>query len=247
MRVDYLTEVNLEYTKSLWNIATQFQIPFVYASSAATYGAGEHGYIDDESKMSSLKPLNPYGDSKLQFDLWALEEEKKGNHPPIWSGFKFFNVYGFGERHKTKMASVVFQGFEQIGAKGMLKLFKSHKEGIADGEQKRDFIYVEDLVDVLLFAVKGSLKRGIYNLGSGKARSFYDLAKATFKSLGKEPKIEFIDTPVEIRDRYQYFTEADMTKLHNAGYTRPFTSLEEGVSKTVAALVNHAGKSTASQ
>ena len=247
MRVDYLTEVNLEYTKSLWNIATQFQIPFVYASSAATYGAGEHGYVDDESKMSSLKPLNPYGDSKLQFDLWALEEEKKGNHPPIWSGFKFFNVYGFGERHKTKMASVVFQGFEQIGAKGMLKLFKSHKEGIADGEQKRDFIYVEDLVDVLLFAVKGSLKRGIYNLGSGKARSFYDLAKATFKSLGKEPKIEFIDTPVEIRDRYQYFTEADMTKLRNAGYTRPFTSLEEGVSITVAALVNHAGKSTASQ
>jgi ADP-L-glycero-D-manno-heptose 6-epimerase len=237
MRVDYLTEVNLDYTKSLWRIASQFQIPLVYASSAATYGAGEHGYIDDEAKMSLLKPLNPYGDSKLQFDLWALEEEKKGNQPPQWSGFKFFNVYGFGERHKTKMASVVFQGFEQIGAKGMLKLFKSHKEGIADGEQKRDFVYVEDVVDVLLFAVRGGLNRGIYNLGSGKARSFLDLAKATFHALGKPTNIEFIDTPVEIRDRYQYFTEADMTKLRNAGYTRPFTTLEDGVSKTVAALV----------
>jgi ADP-L-glycero-D-manno-heptose 6-epimerase len=239
MRVDYLTEVNLDYTKSLWKIATQFQIPFVYASSAATYGAGEHGYVDEESKMALLKPLNPYGDSKLLFDLWALDEEKKGNHPPQWSGFKFFNVYGFGERHKIKMASVVFQGFEQIGAKGMLKLFKSHKEGIADGEQKRDFVYVEDVVDVLLFAVRGGLKRGIYNLGSGKARSFLDLAKATFHALGKPANIEYIDTPVEIRDRYQYFTEADMTKLRNAGYTRPFTSLEDGVSKTVAALVKH--------
>jgi ADP-L-glycero-D-manno-heptose 6-epimerase len=242
MRVDYLTEVNLEYTKSLWNIASQYKIPFVYASSAATYGAGEHGYIDDESKMAQLKPLNPYGDSKLQFDLWALDEEKKGNHPPIWSGFKFFNVYGFGERHKVKMASVVFQGFEQIGAKGMLKLFKSHKLGIADGEQKRDFVYVEDVVDVLLFAMRGSLKRGIYNLGSGKARSFLDLAKATFKALGKAENIEYIDTPVEIRDRYQYFTEADMTKIRNAGYTRSFTTLEEGVSKTVSALLKHAGK-----
>ncbi len=237
MRVDYLTEVNLDYTKSLWRIASQFQIPLVYASSAATYGAGEHGYVDDEAKMSLLKPLNPYGDSKLQFDLWALDEEKKGNPPPQWSGFKFFNVYGFGERHKTKMASVVFQGFEQIGAKGMLKLFKSHKEGIADGEQKRDFVYVEDVVDVLLFAVRGGLKRGIYNLGSGKARSFLDLAKATFQSLSKPANIEYIDTPIEIRDRYQYFTEADMTKLRNAGYTRPFTSLEDGVSKTVAALL----------
>jgi len=242
MRVDFLTEVNLDYTKALWNIASQFQIPFVYASSAATYGAGEFGYVDDESKMPALKPLNPYGDSKLQFDLWALDEEKKGNHPPIWSGFKFFNVYGFGERHKTKMASVVFQGFEQIRAHGMLKLFKSHKPGIADGEQKRDFVYVEDVVDVLLFAMKGSLKRGIYNLGSGKARSFLDLAKATFKALGKEEKIEYIDTPVEIRDRYQYFTEADMSKLSQAGYSRPFTTLEEGVAKTVSSLLKHASK-----
>jgi len=240
MRVDFLTDVNLEYTKALWKIATEFKIPFVYASSAATYGAGEFGYDDDESKMANLKPLNPYGDSKLQFDLWALAEEKKGATPPTWSGFKFFNVYGFGERHKIKMASVVFQGFEQIRAHGFLKLFKSHKPGIADGEQKRDFVYVGDVVDVLIFALglskSGSLKRGIYNLGSGKARSFLDLAKATFKALGKEPSIEFIDTPIEIRDRYQYFTEANMNKLKQAGYTREFTSLEEGVKQTIANL-----------
>ncbi len=241
MRVDFLSEVNLEYTKSLWKIATEYQIPFVYASSAATYGAGELGYADDESTMPLLKPLNPYGSSKLQFDLWALEEEKKGNTPPTWSGFKFFNVYGFGERHKVKMASVVFQGFEQIRAHGFLKLFKSHKEGIADGEQKRDFVYVGDVVDVLLFALglskQGALKRGIYNLGSGRARSFLDLAKATFQALGKEPRIEFIDTPVEIRERYQYFTEANMNKLRKAGYTREFTSLEEGVKLTITDLL----------
>lgn len=239
MRVDYLSEVNVEYSKTLWNLAIEYSIPFVYASSAATYGAGENGYDDDESKISHLKPLNPYGNSKLQFDLWVLEQEKKGNTPPTWSGFKFFNVYGFGERHKVKMASVVFQGFEQIRAHGKLKLFKSHKAGIADGEQKRDFVYVEDVVDVMLFALNGGIKRGIYNLGSGKARSFHDLAKATFKALGKSENIEFIDTPIEIRDRYQYFTEATMAKLRKTGYTREFTTLEEGVSKTVADLLKH--------
>jgi ADP-L-glycero-D-manno-heptose 6-epimerase len=238
MRIDYLNEVNVEYSKALWNIATEYQIPFVYASSAATYGAGECGYDDDESKMSELKPLNPYGNSKLQFDLWVMAQEKAGNTPPLWSGFKFFNVYGFGERHKTKMASVVFQGFEQIRAHGELKLFKSHKTGIADGEQKRDFVYIGDVVDVLLFALK-EIKRGIFNLGSGKARSFLDLAKATFKAMGKEPAIVFIDTPIEIRDRYQYFTEATMSKLKNAGYKREFTSLEEGVQKTISDLLKH--------
>ncbi len=236
MRVDYLTEVNLEYSKKLWNLAIQFKIPFAYASSAATYGEGELGYVDDESKMAQLKPLNPYGDSKLQFDLWALAEEKHGKAPPAWSGFKFFNVYGFGERHKGKMSSVVLQGSDQIHANGKLKLFRSHKAGIADGEQKRDFVFVEDVVKVLLFALKSPIKRGIYNLGSGKARSFHDLAKATFQAMGKEPVIEFIDTPIAIRDRYQYFTEAQMQKLKSVGYTEAFTSLEDGVKKTVQAL-----------
>ena len=255
MRVDYLNDVNLEYTKSLWKIATEYKIPFVYASSAATYGAGEFGYDDDESKMHQLKPLNPYGDSKLQFDLWALLEEKAGMTPPAWAGFKFFNVYGFGERHKGKMSSVVLQGFDQISAHGKLKLFRSHKAGIADGEQKRDFVYVGDVVEVIFFALglskpgssNGSLKRGIYNLGSGKARSFLDLAKATFGALGKEPEIEFIDTPIEIRDRYQYFTEANMSKLKQAGYVREFTSLEGGVKQTVDALNDFSRSASSAQ
>jgi ADP-L-glycero-D-manno-heptose 6-epimerase len=237
MRLDYLKQVNLDYTRTLWQHATEFGIPFVYASSAATYGAGENGYDDDESKIALLKPLNPYGDSKQQFDVWALAEEKAGRTPPSWAGFKFFNVYGFGERHKGKMASVVLQGFDQIRAQGGLKLFKSHKAGIADGEQKRDFVYVEDVVDVLLFALQKPIRRGIFNLGSGQARSFLDLAKATFHALEKTPNIEFIDTPIEIRDRYQYFTQANMQKLKAEGYSRPMTSLEDGVQKTVQALI----------
>ena len=236
MRVSYLTEVNLEYSKKLWNLASKLKIPFAYASSAATYGGGELGYADEESKMAKLQPLNPYGDSKLQFDLWALAEEKNGHAPPAWSGFKFFNVYGFGERHKGKMSSVVLQGFDQILTQGKLKLFRSHREGIANGEQKRDFVFVDDVVKVLLFAIKNPIKRGIYNLGSGQARSFHDLAKATFQAMGKEPVIEFIDTPIAIRDRYQYFTQAEMQKLKSIGFTDAFTSLEEGVKKTVRAL-----------
>lgn len=236
MRVDYLNRVNLDYSQKLWKIATKLKIPFVYASSAATYGAGEQGYDDDESKLGFLKPLNPYGNSKAQFDLWVLDEEKQKATPPVWSGFKFFNVYGFGERHKGKMASVVFQGFDQIRSKGNLKLFKSHKAGIADGEQKRDFIFIDDVVDVLLFALKNPIKRGIYNLGSAQARSFQDLALATFNALGVPPQIEFIDTPIEIRDRYQYFTEASMNKLKAAGFAKSFTTLEEGVRATVQEL-----------
>ena len=240
MRLDYLDRVNLHYTQSLWTLSTQFKIPFVYASSAATYGGGENGYDDEESQIPNLKPLNPYGDSKQNFDLWALEQEKQGKTPPLWSGFKFFNVYGFGERHKTKMASVVFQGFEQIRSKGQLKLFKSHKSGIADGEQKRDFVYVEDVVNVLLFALQKPIHRGIFNLGSGQDRSFLDLAKATFAALGKTPQIEFIDTPIEIRERYQYFTQANMQKLlEEEGYPRQFTVLEDGVRLTVQALLSH--------
>ncbi len=235
-REDFLKRVNIDYSKRLWELATQFKFPFVYASSAATYGAGEEGYSDDESKLASLKPLNLYGESKAKFDLWALEQEKRLSTPPSWSGFKFFNVYGFGERHKGKMASVVLQGFDQISAHQKLKLFKSHKEGIADGEQKRDFIYVGDVVSVLLYALRKPIKRGIFNLGTGNARSFRDLAIATFQALQITPQIEFIDTPIEIRDRYQYFTEATMDKLKNEGYVQAFTSLEEGVRKTIADL-----------
>jgi ADP-L-glycero-D-manno-heptose 6-epimerase len=241
MRVDFLKRVNVDYSKRLWEICTDRKIPFLYASSAATYGAGEEGYADDEQRMSLLRPLNPYGESKRQFDLYVLERETAGMSPPSWSGYKFFNVYGFGERHKGRQSSVVLQGFDQIREKGSIRLFRSHKEGVADGEQKRDFVFIDDVVNVMLWAFQSGLKRGIYNLGSGEARSFKDLALATFHALGREPRIDFIDTPVEIRDRYQYFTEARMEKLRGAGYPGDFTALEVGVKKTVEALlVGHA-------
>lgn len=224
--VELFNELNLNYTKSIWNTCTKHFIPLVYASSAATYGLGEFGYDDDESKINLLKPLNPYGDSKNDFDKWAITQKAC---PPKWAGFKFFNVYGPNEYHKGRMASVIFHSFNQINEKGQVKLFRSHNPNYTDGGQLRDFVYVKDLVDVLYFTYGENIKNGIYNLGSGKARTFLDLAKATFKALGKEPNIEFIVTPIDIRDKYQYFTEANMNKLIAQGYKKPFTSLEDGV------------------
>lgn len=224
--VELFNELNLNYTKAIWEICTKHFIPMVYASSAATYGLGEFGYDDDEAKIPLLKPLNPYGDSKNDFDKWAIRQKTS---PPKWAGFKFFNVYGPNEFHKGRMASVIFHAFNQIHEKGEVKLFRSHNPAYTDGGQLRDFVYVKDLVDVLYFAYDHPLKNGIYNLGSGKARTFLDLAKATFKALNKVPNISFIDTPMDIRDKYQYFTEANMTKLEAQGYAKPFTSLEDGV------------------
>lgn len=224
--VELLNELNLNYTKTIWQICTENTIPLIYASSAATYGLGEFGYDDDEHKIHLLKPLNPYGESKNDFDKWAIAQPSA---PPRWAGFKFFNVYGPNEYHKGRMASVIFHSFNQINATGMVKLFRSHHPKYTDGGQLRDFVYVKDVVNVLFFTFKEKIKNGIYNLGSGKARQFLDLAKATFKALGKEPHIEFIDTPIDIRDKYQYFTEANMAKLNAQGYTTPFTSLEDGV------------------
>lgn len=230
-------ELNLEYSKSLWKYATQKNIPFIYASSAATYGAGEHGYEDSHELVNSLEPLNPYGISKNEFDKWAIVQEAQ---PPYWTGLKFFNVYGPNESHKARMASVIFHSFNQIKSTGLVKLFKSHKEGFKDGEQLRDFIYVKDLVAVIDWMLHEMLahswsvsKNGLYNLGTGKARSFYDLAANTFKAQGLTPNIEFIDMPLDIRDKYQYFTEANMSKLRAAGYTAPFYSLEDGVNDYV--------------
>lgn len=233
---NYLRRVNLEYSQMLWSHAAKRGIPLVYASSAATYGGGELGFDDDEALMPRLVPLNPYGDSKLQFDLWALDQEKNGSKPPAWAGFKFFNVYGYGERHKGKMASVALHAFDQIQKTGGAVLFKSHKAGIADGHQKRDFIAIEDVVDTLFFALEKPLARGIFNLGTGKARTFLDLVNAVFAALGKTPDIRFIDTPEAIRERYQYFTEAKMARLRAAGYATPFTSLESGVKNYVKRL-----------
>lgn len=224
--VDIFNELNLNYSKDIWNICTENKIGLVYASSAATYGLGEQGYKDDESKINLLKPLNPYGDSKNDFDKWVLTQTKT---PPHWYGLKFFNVYGPNEYHKGRMASVIFHSFNQINANGNVKLFRSHNPNYKDGGQLRDFVYVKDVVSVITFLFSKKPKSGIYNLGSGKARSFYDLASATFKALGKPIDITFIDTPIDIRDKYQYFTEADMSKLIHVGYDKKFTTLEEGV------------------
>jgi ADP-L-glycero-D-manno-heptose 6-epimerase len=228
--VQLFDRLNLNYTKSIWEICEANNIPLIYASSAATYGLGEHGYKDDESKIPLLKPLNPYGDSKNEFDKWALQQEKT---PPAWYGLKFFNVYGPNEYHKKRMASVIFHAYNQIKNAGKVKLFRSHRQDYKDGEQLRDFVYVKDVVDVIWYLYTKKPKSGIYNLGSGKARTFLDLVNATFKALNLNPEIEFIDTPIDIRDKYQYFTEADMHKLISAGYSKPFTSLEDGVADYV--------------
>jgi len=198
----------------------------IYASSAATYGNGEHGYVDDHALIPSLKPMNPYGQSKQDFDLWVLAQEKT---PPFWAGLKFFNVYGPNEYHKGRMASVVMHTFNQIQATGSMSLFRSHKADVADGYQSRDFVYVKDVVRVIVFLLEQKPKSAIYNLGSGVANPFIDLARYTFEAMGKEPKISFIDTPIDIRDTYQYYTCANMDKLHEAGYSQAFHSLKEGV------------------
>ena len=228
--VELLQELNTEYTKAIWKACCEYQIPLVYASSAATYGGGENGYADDESGISVLKPLNPYGQSKQDFDVWALAQDKKHF---LWAGLKFFNVYGPNEYHKGRMASVVFHAFNQIKEKGKIKLFRSHHPDFKDGEQQRDFIYVTDLLNICIFLMHHRKNSGLYNVGTGNARTFLDLAKATFKALDLPENIEFIDTPLDIRDKYQYFTEAKMDKLKSIGYTVPFTTLEDGTKEYV--------------
>lgn len=219
-------KLNLNYTKSIWQICARKNIPLVYASSAATYGLGEHGYDDRHDIVDKLQPLNAYGESKNEFDKWAL---KQNLQPPFWAGMKFFNVYGPNEYHKGRMASVIFHAYHQIRKNGHVKLFRSHKPEYKDGEQLRDFVYIKDVVDVLYFMMQKHPESGLYNLGTGKARTFLDLAKATFRGLDKSPDIRFIDTPEDIRDKYQYFTEANIKKLKNAGYDKPFHSLETGI------------------
>ncbi|WP_162055728.1 ADP-glyceromanno-heptose 6-epimerase [Pontibacter pamirensis] len=223
---DVFDLLNLDYSKKVWNACCEYQIPLVYASSAATYGAGALGYDDDESIIPLLKPLNPYGESKNDFDIWALEQTAK---PFFWAGLKFFNVYGPNEYHKERMASVIYHAYNQIREKERLALFRSHNPNYADGEQMRDFIYVKDVVDVCLFLMHHRKNSGIYNLGSGKARTFMSLALNTFDAMGAEVNIDFMDTPENIRDNYQYFTEANMSKLRSIGYDKSFYTLEEGV------------------
>ena len=222
----YMEKWNTGYTQQLWRWCAEKQIPLVYASSAATYGRGEHGYSDDHALIAGLQPLNLYGRSKHDFDLWALKESRT---PPAWHGLKFFNVYGPGENHKDRMASTIYHGFHEIQKTGKMTLFKSHRDGIPDGQQKRDFVFVDDAVRLCLFCLERKPASGIYNCGTGEARSFLDLAHALFQALRLEPKIEWVPTPERFRSGYQYFTQADMSKARKAGYEAAFTSLEEGV------------------
>lgn len=228
--VTIFDELNLNYTKQLWKDCVAYNIPLIYASSAATYGMGEFGYDDDHAIVEKLKPLNPYGESKNNFDKWALQQAEK---PVFWAGLKFFNVYGPNEYHKARMASVIFHTHRQVNEKGSVKLFRSHRPDFEDGKQLRDFVYVKDLVEVIMYLMNTRPESGLYNLGTGKARSFVDLATSTFNAMDKPVNIEFIDTPLDIRDKYQYFTEANMHKLINSGYTKPFHTLEEGINDYV--------------
>ncbi|MBM71385.1 MAG: ADP-glyceromanno-heptose 6-epimerase [Crocinitomicaceae bacterium] len=226
--IELLNELNLDYSKTVWKLCVEYGLALVYASSAATYGDGAYGYLDSHDIVFNLQPLNPYGDSKNEFDKWVLQQERK---PYFWAGLKFFNVFGPGESHKNRMASVVLHTFRQVSETGRMKLFRSHNPKYKDGEQSRDFVYVKDVCRVCFYMMINRLttQSGLYNLGSGKARTFFDLVSATIKSMGVAPRIEFIDTPEDIRDNYQYFTEADLSKLRASGYTEEFTSLEDGI------------------
>ena len=221
--------LNLNYSKTLWNFACEKKIPFLYASSAATYGNGEFGF-DDDKAINQLSPLNPYGQSKQDFDLWV---NKQNITPPFWVGLKFFNVFGPNEYHKGRMASVILHAFNQIRKNGSLNLFQSHNSNYKDGEQMRDFIYIKDLLNLMWFWYENQKDSGIYNAGSGEARTFNDLALAIFTALGLEPKISYIPIPEDIRDKYQYFTKACMKKTMEAGYQTPFQSLENAVNDYV--------------
>lgn len=223
--------LNVNYSKAIWTFCTEYQIPLIYASSAATYGLGDQGYDDDHRKVDQLQPLNEYGRSKQVFDQWVLT---RYNTPPFWTGLKFFNVYGPNEAHKERMASVIFHTVRQIRSTGAMKLFRSHREDITDGHQARDFIYVKDITNICYWLYENQPASGIYNLGTGQARTFLDLVNETFKSLDVAPAITFIDTPADLRDKYQYFTEANIKKLRQAGYDKDFYTLEEGVNDYVS-------------
>jgi ADP-L-glycero-D-manno-heptose 6-epimerase len=230
---DYLYANNFEYTKALWHFCASEGIRFLYASSAATYGDGSHSF-DDTSDIRDLRPLNGYGYSKLLFDLWAEKQEKT---PAQHVGLKFFNVYGPNEYCKGNMASVVFHAFNKIKASGKMELFKSHRPDYLDGEQKRDFIYVKDICKVISFLMDHPEINGLYNLGTGKARTFSDLAGCTFEAMGIPHNIGFIDMPETLREKYQYFTEAGMDKLRKASYKEPFYTLEEGITDYVRSFL----------
>jgi ADP-L-glycero-D-manno-heptose 6-epimerase len=224
---------NTRYSQMLWNLAAHHGSNLIYASSAATYGDGRLGYSDDHGRLSELRPLNAYGWSKQRFDVWALSQP---SGPPFWVGWKFFNVYGPGESHKGRMASVVWHASKQLREKGVIELFRSHRHDVADGKQKRDFVFVDDVVDRLLacIAPPKEIPSGIYNLGTGKARTFLDVATGVATALNHPLKVEWIETPPEFREHYQYWTQADMEKAHAAGFSSTYTPLASGIRASLA-------------
>lgn len=233
---DKILDNNFRLTRMLWDWCVENQVRFIFASSAATYGDGENGFKDfqDRENLSSLRPLNAYGWSKHWFDRWVARHiEQGGKTPPQWAGLKFFNVYGPNEYHKGGQKSVVAHVYPQAAADAICKLFKSHHPDYEDGGQLRDFVSVNDVVDVMMWLCATPSVSGLFNVGTGQARSFKDLASAVYRALNKEPKIDYIPTPENIRDKYQYFTQADMSNLRQAGYTKAFTSLEDGVADYV--------------
>lgn len=237
--VDLILQTNLTLSQDLWRFCADEAVPFIYASSAATYGDGAQGFTDDNDApaLGALRPLNPYGWSKKLFDDFAVAQSATGHAPPFWAGLKFFNVYGPNEYHKGSQRSVAHQLFEQIRDRGNVTLFKSHHPDYVDGGQLRDFVHVEDCTRMMSWLLEHKPKSGIYNCGSGKARSFKDLALATFAAMEMDPKIDFVDTPEAIRRHYQYFTEADMSRIRAQGYDRNALSLEDGVANYVQSFL----------
>ena len=228
-----LQSLNVDYSQAIWNVCVEHSIPMIYASSAATYGDGSQGFSDAPDSLNALQPLNPYGNSKHRFDLWVMEQVLSGNTPPFWSGFKFFNVFGPNEYHKDRMASVVYHAFNQIQSAGCVSLFRSHRKDYEDGTQERDFIYVKDVLSVLIHFFVTRKNNGLYNLGTGECRTFLDLATAVFSAMDKPVNVQFVDMPLDIRNRYQYHTQANMQRLIAAGFKQPFTPLEVAVADYV--------------
>ena len=224
-------QLNLEYSQKIWNACIQYGLPLVYASSASTYGDGQLGFNDDHSLIPKLKPLNLYAQSKHDFDRWALEQDRQ---PFFWAGLKFFNVFGPNEYHKNRMASVIFQAYNTISESGKMDLFRSHHPDFKDGEQARDFIYVEDVARVIMYFLNHRKDSGIYNVGTGEACTYLRLTEAVFKSMKFAENIGFVDTPDDLRGKYQYYTCADIRKLRSIGYNDPFFSLEEGIEDYVS-------------
>lgn len=228
---EFMVANNCTYSKLLWNWCADRGKTFIYASSAATYGDGRHGFDDEHPRPEDFEPLNLYAQTKHSFDLWALSQDARGAAPPSWAGLKFFNVYGTGERFKGRMASMVHQARRQAVETGTVRLFKSDRPGVPDGGQKRDFVHVSDVVSVVKHFLRPGRPSGLFNVGTGQARSFLELAHAVFRSVGRAPRIEFVPMPDSLRPRYQHFTEARTEKLRRSGYSAPFLPLEEGVEK----------------